>query len=128
MDIIKIGMLGIFGVLLALQFKNEKAEYSFYIVIAIGLVIFAMVATRLGETLSGFSVLTNYFDNGSLYFGVLFKVIGITYICEFSQAICRDAGYASLAGQIEIFGKISVLLIGMPILLTIIENIIQISV
>ena len=128
MEIVKIGLLGIFGVFLALQFKNEKPEYGFYIVIAIGLVIFTFVATRLGDVLSGFTGLVSYFENGSLYFGILFKVIGITYICEYSQAICRDAGYLSLAGQIEIFGKISVLLIGMPILLTIIENIIQISV
>jgi len=127
MDIIRIGLLGIFGVFLALQFKNEKPEYSFYIVIAIGLVVFTMVIARLGDILGNFSALTGYIDNGSLYFSVLFKVIGITYICEFSQAICRDAGYVSLAGQIEIFGKITVLIMGMPILLTIIENIMQIS-
>jgi len=128
MDIIRIGLLGIFGVFLALQFKNEKPEYSFYIVIAIGLVVFTMVITRLGDILGNFSALTAHIDNGNMYFSVLFKVIGITYICEFSQAICRDAGYASLAGQIEVFGKITVLIMGMPILLTIIENIIQISV
>ncbi|MCL2718274.1 MAG: stage III sporulation AC/AD family protein [Lachnospiraceae bacterium] len=128
MDIIKIGMLGIFGVFLALQFKTERPEYSFYIAIAIGVVIFTLAATRLSEVLGSFAMLTKYIDNGNMYFGILFKVIGITYICEFSQAVCRDAGYLSLAGQIEIFGKISVLLVGMPILLTIIENIMQIAV
>ena len=128
MDIIKIGILGIFGVLLALQFKTEKPEYSFYIVIAIGAIIFTLTASRLSEILGSFAMLTKYIENGNTYFGILFKVIGITYICEFSQAICRDAGYISLAGQIEIFGKISVLIVGMPILLTLIENIMQITI
>ena len=126
MDIVKIGILGIFGVLLAMQFKTEKPEYGFYITIAVGLVIFTLAATRLSEILGSFSALSNYIENGNVYFGILLKVIGITYICEFSQAICRDAGYLSLAGQIEIFGKITVLLIGMPILLTLIDNIMQI--
>lgn len=128
MDITKIGMLGIFGVLIALQFKSEKPEYSLYIVIAIGTTIFAIAATRLSEVLGSFALLTKYIENGNVYFGILLKVIGITYVCEFSQAICRDAGYLSLAGQIEIFGKISVLLVGMPILLAIIENIMMITI
>ncbi|MCL2050108.1 MAG: stage III sporulation AC/AD family protein [Lachnospiraceae bacterium] len=128
MDIIKIGLLGIFGAFLALQFKKEKPEYSFYIAIAIGMAIFALAAQRLSDVLGNFANLSAYIENGNMYFGILFKVVGITYICEFSQAICRDAGYLSLAGQIEIFGKISVLLVGMPILLTIIDNITRISV
>ncbi|MCL2253557.1 MAG: stage III sporulation AC/AD family protein [Lachnospiraceae bacterium] len=127
MDIIKIGMLGIIGVFFALQFKSEKPEYSFYIIIAIGAVVFALAASRLSDIIGNFTVITNYIDNGSMYFGVLLRVIGITYICEFSQAICRDAGYLALAGQIEIFGKISVMVAGMPILMAIIDNIMQIS-
>ena len=50
------------------------------------------------------------------------KVIGITYICEFCANLCRDAGYGSIAGQIELSGKLSVLMLGLPILLTLLET------
>ncbi len=51
------------------------------------------------------------------------KVIGITYICEFASGICKDAGYGSVAGQIEILGKLSVIFAGLPILFAVMEQI-----
>ena len=44
-------------------------------------------------------------------------MIGITYVAEFASGICKDSGYGSLGNQIEIFGKLSILGISMPILL-----------
>lgn len=48
------------------------------------------------------------------YFLQLFKMLGITYIAEFSASICKDAGYQSIAGQIEIFAKLSILALSLP--------------
>jgi stage III sporulation protein AD len=47
---------------------------------------------------------------------------GVTYISEFSAGICKDAGYGALAGQIEIFGKLSILALSMPIVLALLET------
>ena len=57
------------------------------------------------------------------FFAILLKVVGITYICEFCAGICKDAGYGAVGGQIEIFGKVMVLLSGLPVLLSVIETI-----
>ena len=57
------------------------------------------------------------------YYGLLFKMIGITYLCEFCSGICKDSGYQAIGSQIEIFGKISILLAGVPILMTLLETI-----
>ena len=57
------------------------------------------------------------------YLSVMLKMIGITYIAEFSSGICRDAGYQTIAGQIEIFGKLTILALGMPVLLALLETI-----
>ena len=35
---------------------------------------------------------------------------------QFAAAICKDAGYQTIAGQIEVFARLSILAIGMPIL------------
>ena len=61
-------------------------------------------------------------DEGG-YLATLMKVIGITYICEFTSGICKDAGYGSVAGQIEILGKLSVIFAGLPILFAVMEQI-----
>ena len=58
-----------------------------------------------------------------VYLSTLIKMIGITYIAEFCSGICKDAGYGALGTQIEIFGKLSILAVGMPIVLALMETI-----
>ena len=48
-------------------------------------------------------------------------MIGVTYLSEFASSLCRDAGYGAVAGQIELVGKLSVLSIGMPVVLALLE-------
>ena len=72
--------------------------------------------------------LQGYLKGSGDYLGFLLRAVGITYVCEFCASICKDAGYGAVAGQIEIFGKLSVLLMGIPVLVAVIENISAISV
>lgn len=123
MEIIKIGVLGVAGVMLALQFKSNRPEYSLYLGTAICLVIFTFSVEGLYTLLGKIGILEKYLSSSGEYLGFLFKAVGITYVCEFCASICKDAGYGAVAGQIEIFGKLSVLLMGIPILTTVIENI-----
>ena len=122
-EIMKIGFLGIAGVLLAIQFKGGKAEYATYIGLAVGIIIFCF-SMRQMETVTGqFLKLKAYLNGSEKYLSILFRVIGITYICEFSSDICRDAGYQAVAGQIEVLGKLTVMFAGLPILFAVIEQI-----
>ena len=60
-------------------------------------------------------------DHG--YITILLKMLGITYVAEFSSGICKDAGFQTIASQIEIFSKISILVLSMPILVALIQTI-----
>ena len=57
------------------------------------------------------------------YIGTLIKMLGITYLAEFSSGICKDAGYQALATQIEIFAKITISVLSLPILLALLRTI-----
>ena len=76
-----------------------------------------------GQLLEEFAGLQQYLGDAKGYLGILMKVVGITYLCEFSAGICKDAGFAAVSDQIEILGKLSVLFAGLPILLTVIRQI-----
>lgn len=123
MEMVKIGILGVAGVMLALQFKVTRPEISLYMGFAICVIIFSLSLDGLFEILKKMELLEQYMNSGSTYFKLLFKAVGVTYICEFCASICKDSGYQAVAGQIEIFGKLSVLFMGMPVLTAIIENI-----
>lgn len=123
MEIAKVALIGIIGVLLAIQFKSQKTEYSLYIAFAVSLIIFAYGIQLLEVILGRIEALKGFLGGSGAYLGTLLKVVGITYLCEFAAGICKDAGYSSISGQIEVFGKLTVLFAGMPILFAVIEYI-----
>ena len=67
--------------------------------------------------------IANYINMDTAYIGTLIKMLGITYVAEFSAGICKDAGYQTIALQIEIFGKLAVLVLSMPVLMALLNTI-----
>lgn len=128
MGIGKLVMLALAGVLLGIQFKGSRQEFFVYIGIALGMIFFFEAMDKLSEVLQRMKALEGFMGNQYVYFSILLKVIGITYLCEFASAVCKDAGYQAVAGQIEIFGKLTVLMSGMPVILAVIETIQQFTV
>ena len=47
----------------------------------------------------------------------------LTYLAEFSSDLCKDAGAGALASQVELFGKLSILVLCMPIMTSLLETI-----
>ena len=121
-EIIKIGILGLAGVLLAIQFKTIKPEYATYIGLGLGVLIMGYTLGQFQTLVGSIETLQKYFSGAESYLTILVKVIGITYICEFCAGICKDAGYGSIADQIEILGKLSVMFAGVPIIMAVIQT------
>ena len=122
MSIITASVLGLSAVLLAVQLKGKGGEYGIYIVMAAGLLLFFYGAGKLRIILDTARRIEEYIRLNHVYLTTLLKMAGITYIAEFASGICKDAGYGSLGGQIEIFGKLSMLAVSMPILLALMET------
>lgn len=123
MSILQVGIIGVIGAVLAVQLKNGKAEYGVYVGMAVSILLFSFIIDRLGIFVSTIRELSSYIDADADYLATMLKMIGITYIAEFSSGICKDAGYQTIAGQIEIFGKLTILALGMPVLLALLETI-----
>ena len=123
MSVIQIGIIGVIGAVLAVQLKGGKAEYGIYVGMAVSVILFSFIIDRLGVFVSTVGELASYIDMDAGYLATMLKMVGITYIAEISSGICRDAGYQTIAGQIEIFGKLTILALGMPVLLALLETI-----
>ncbi len=123
MDIVKIALMGIAGVFLALFVRSYKAEYSLFVSMAVCICIFIYLMSKLEIILTYVDSLQSLIAVDSRYVATVVKMIGITYIAEFSVDICKDAGYQAIAGQIEMFAKMSILLISMPVLMSFVETI-----
>lgn len=122
MTVITIGIVGITAVLLAVQFKGVKSEYGTYLAAAAGCFIFFYGVSKLESIMDAMKQLQEFIHINKVYLTTLLKMVGITYIAEFSSGICKDAGYGAIGSQIEIFGKLSILAVSMPILLALMET------
>ncbi len=123
MTIFKVGIIGVIGALLSLQFKKGKTEYSIYISIGISVLIFFAIIDKLEMFAAALRRIQDFLIIDSSYLATMLKMVGITYISEFSSGICKDAGYQVIATQIELFGKLTILSLGMPVLLALLETI-----
>lgn len=122
-EIVKIGLIGIVGILIAVPMKSYKAEYGVYIGIAVCLVLLGYGMQYFAGILSSVGQLRVYLKDNYGYLTVLLKAVGATYACEFCAGICKDAGYSGMAGQVEMIGKLYILLVGMPVLIALLESI-----
>lgn len=120
---ITAAILAIVTVFLVILLKPLKNEYAMLVVLAGGMVLFYYGLEELKQIISSIDTLKGYMPYVSGYLGTFLKMIGITYLCEFSAGLCRDGGCQSLATQIEIVGKLSILAISAPVLVALFETI-----
>lgn len=121
MNSIQIALLGVVGTLLALQFKSGKSEYGIYVSLAVSLFLFLCMLSRLEIFVQTVKKIADYIKLDAGQMSILLKMAGVTYVAEFASGICKDAGYQNIAVQIEIFTKLTILAMGMPVLLALLE-------
>ena len=121
MNSIQIALLGVVGTLLALLFKSGKCDYGIYVSLAVSLFLFLCMLSRLEIFVQTVKKIADYIKLDAGQMSILLKMAGVTYVAEFASGICKDAGYQNIAVQIEIFTKLTILAIGMPVLLSLLE-------
>lgn len=123
---IKIASIGIVIVILAVFMKGIKNEYGIYIVLT-GCVILLGCAlgymTKIIELVNSFK---GYLSIDNIYIVILLKMIGIAFVAEVTSAICRDSGYGSVSGIVEMIGKLSILITSAPILQALLDTVFSI--
>ena len=123
MTMMQAAAAAVCAALLAMQFKGQKGEYGIYISIAAGMVICFGILSKLSSILDTIREIGSMIRIEGSYLAILLKMLGITYAAEFASNICRDCGNQTLAVQIELFGKLAVLVLSMPILLALLKTV-----
>ena len=88
--------------------------------------IFSVVVAKLDSIISLLNELVEEAGINKNYLTVLLKVTGISYIVELAKNICIDAGSNSLATKLEMAGKVSVVVLTIPVITSVIEMIVSI--
>lgn len=123
MDLIKVVVIGATTVLLALELKTHKPVLAMILGMTGSILIMVLSLDKIVPIFEQMQSILEYLGDGRTYFTILLKVLGVTYLCQFTAGICKDAGFGSLSEQIQVFGKMYIMLSGMPILMAFIDTI-----
>lgn len=123
MTIIQISVISIIAVLLGIQFKTVKTEYTTLIIISASLIILGIGISKISQVVNIINQICGQYGFSAEYISILIKIVGITYICEFASDICKDNGFNALASQVQIFGKVFVLILGIPVFMKLLDTI-----
>ena len=106
--------IAVFIVFFSLYLKPQQKELSILLSIAGAAVLFLTAVQKSGEAVRFIrdAMETTAF---SAEVTVMLKALGIAASVQIAADICRQAGEATVAGQIEMIGKMEILLLSLPL-------------
>lgn len=114
--IIKIVIIAIICVFLSSCLKSFSVEFSNFISVAGGVLIFLLCVEELGQIVLYLKELYLMSNFNSDYFEVVLKIIGVGYITEFTSDIAEDFGNKNIASKVLLGGKIVICAMAIPII------------
>ena len=121
MNMAQIVATGLIGTVLCVLLKKQSPEISLLIAVATGVFIFISLCDKLGILLTLLEETAQKAGVSEGYFAIVLKVTGIAYLAQFGRQLCIDAGETSIAGKIELAGKIMMMIVSAPVLLSLLD-------
>ena len=113
---IKIAVLGISIIFLTMMAGSIKREYAIAVTVGATVLRALYGVSSLKSIIERIEELQESIGVGEEYLTILLKMVGIAYLTQLVVSICRDAGNGAVAAQINMVGKISMLLVSFPVL------------
>ncbi len=107
-----VGILAAFATIIIKEIKKEAAQgVSFGVFV----LMLGFTVPLVAEIVSYTASLGGYVSGeAGEYILLVVKALGITYLTYVSAEICKTAGEGSIAGQIELLGRMEILLMCLP--------------
>ena len=122
MQLVGIAMV---STIFCLVIKKDRPEMANFIAITAGVIILLSVVMKLSFVVDGVQSLADKVNIPAMYVSLIIKLIGICYIIEFAVSLCNDCGEKNIASKLEFGGKIIIMTMSFPILLSIVDTIIN---
>ena len=126
MLIVKVVAIAFVALFIMMLLKNTKSELNPLMAITTCALIFFIVIDPLKEIITFLQTVADKANIYTVYIGIVLKILAIAYIASFSSALCRDANVDSLGTQIDFAGRIMILVLAIPILMAVLNSILQI--
>lgn len=121
MDIARWVGLGIGAAVLYAVLREARPEMAAVLSLAAGTVLMLGVLGGVQEVTAAMRSLSGRVGLEGTYVSTLLRVIGIAYMAQFGAQACRDAGAGGIADKVELCGKVAVLSIAAPVVVSLMD-------
>lgn len=115
MSVFAICAIGIITAFSAMLIRENRPDIALLIGIAGGVMILLGVADRLVETVDFFRDITGKAGIDGNVMKILFKIVGIGYIADFSAGLAEESGAKALGEKIVFGAKIVIFAVSIPL-------------
>lgn len=126
MEIVQIIGIAFVAMFIIMIIKQYRPEFSIYISIIAGILIFSIIIIKLESVIELIKCLMDKLGTNTQYFSLLIKITGIAYLAEFATNICKDSGESAIASKVELAGRIIIIAMSVPILGALVDVVINI--
>ena len=126
MDIIKIIGIGLISLIVIIILKQYRPEFALYVSILAGIFILVLSISQISGVINLLKSLASKANINSEFLGIILKITGIAILTEFAVSICQDSGESSIASKIDIWGKVMIITISIPIISSLLETILKV--
>ena len=110
---------------LCMVVRQHQPQMAAVCAVAAGLMLTLSALQNLTDLGGLFAHLTSLGGLKEGYLGTLLKVLGVSYTAEMAAHFCEDLGEKGLARKVELAGKLSIFTLTAPMLMTLLEMILE---
>ncbi|MEE7581933.1 MAG: SpoIIIAC/SpoIIIAD family protein [Oscillospiraceae bacterium] len=105
--------------------ENTSKEYSILISIGASILILMYLSNYITSVTEFLNQLLAFIDSSNDIYTLLLKSLGICIVTNIAMDICKDANQNTLSSVVFIGGKVSILLLSIPLLQELFNTIVQ---
>lgn len=100
---------------LAAVLRRQNPEQAMAVTLGAGALLLTVVLSRAVPLIGNMRALLENSGLSGEYLHVVFKALGICLLTQLAADVCKDAGEQALANKAEFAGKVSLLLLAVPL-------------
>ena len=115
MNILALAGVAIVSAIFSVMLRKYNPEISIVLSLLAGIFLIFAILSHLSTAMDKIKELLSATGITAEYGLILFKVMGICFLAQFTSDCCTDAGEKSLASKIELAGKIMIIYTALPL-------------
>ena len=126
MEIIKIAFFALIELFFIIIVQQSRKDLAVIISLFVGVSIFVFIFGKFNAIILFLQDMALKANINTVYLNIVLKILAISYIASFCSEICKDAGSNNIASKVEFGGKILILFLAVPILMAVLQSILNI--